>query len=149
MAYRRLMTRLACALLALAIGGAVPLAAAADREATLYKEPSCGCCAEYGAYLQRHGFKVTVRDTDDLARVKRQAGVPEALEGCHSLMVDGYVVEGHVPVASIERLLKERPAIAGISLPGMPTGSPGMGGPKVEPFTVLEIAPGRKVFAVE
>jgi hypothetical protein len=76
--------------------------------------------------------------------------VPEPLQGCHTLLIDGYVVEGHVPVAAVKRLLAERPAIRGISLPGMPAGSPGMNGEKTEPFTVYEIGDGApKVFARE
>lgn len=79
------------------------------------------------------------------------ANVPEELEGCHTIIIDGYVVEGHMPVSAIERLLAERPKIIGISLPGMPQGSPGMSGIKTAPFTVFEIGSNQppKVFAVE
>jgi hypothetical protein len=76
--------------------------------------------------------------------------VPEALEGCHTSLIDGYVVEGHVPAKSLNKLLTERPAIKGISLPGMPLGSPGMSGRKQEPFTMYEVGEGQsKVFATE
>jgi hypothetical protein len=120
------------------------------RSATLYKDPQCGCCEEYAKYLERNGFDVTVKPTHDLALIKRQAGVPERLEGCHTTMIDGYVVEGHVPVNTIDRLLTERPDIMGISLPGMPQGSPGMTGRKTEPFTIYEINEGEpRVFTVE
>lgn len=120
------------------------------KSATLYKNPWCGCCTEYGAYLERHGFEVAVEDVPDLAPIKRQAGVPPQLEGCHTLMVDGYVVEGHVPVATLLRLLSEKPDIKGISLPGMPAGSPGMSGEKAAPFTIYEIDEGRpEVYAQE
>jgi hypothetical protein len=87
---------------------------------------------------------------DDLASIKQQSGVPEALEGCHSTLVGGYVVEGHVPVDVVKRLLKDRPPIRGISLPGMPEGSPGMSGEKSAPFVIHEISDGAaKVYATE
>jgi hypothetical protein len=120
------------------------------RVATLYKNPACTCCETYAGYLRENGFEVTVEATHDLPLIKRQHGVPGPLEGCHTTLVEGYVVEGHVPVAAILRLLTERPAIKGISLPGMPAGSPGMFGEKTEPFTIYEIGDGSaKVYAVE
>jgi len=119
-------------------------------EATLHKTPWCGCCTEYGRYLEQHGFALRIEETEDLAPVKRRAGVPPALEGCHTLAVGGYVVEGHVPVEVLLRLLRERPAIKGISLPGMPAGSPGMGGEKAAPLTIYEFGGGEpKVYAVD
>src|SRR5262245_51082599 len=100
-------------------------------KATVYKDPACGCCHEYVAYLRQNGFDVEViESSDELAAIKQQSGVPPALEGCHSTLVDGYVVEGHVPVDAVRRLLKDRPNIRGISLPAMPEGSPGMTGEK-------------------
>jgi len=143
---RLLHVLLACALLA----APTSVRAESITEATLYKTPWCGCCSEYGRYLEQHGFKVRVEDREDLAPIKRKAGVPPALEGCHSLEVGGYVVEGHVPVEVLLRLLRERPDIKGVSLPGMPAGSPGMGGEKEAPFTIYEIGEGEpKVYAVE
>lgn len=120
-------------------------------EAVLYKTPNCGCCEGYADYLRQNGYKVTVKPSHDMPLIKKSAGVPETLEGCHTTMIDGYVVEGHVPVGPIEKLLRERPKIRGISLPGMPQGSPGMTGTKTEPFTVYEIgkSPAPKVYAVE
>lgn len=119
-------------------------------EATLYKTPQCGCCESYVDYLRDNGFTVTVTPTHDLSLIKRQHGVPERLDGCHTMLVDGYVVEGHVPLTPLDRLLAERPDIRGISLPGMPLGSPGMGGTKTGPFTIYEIADGApEVYAVE
>jgi hypothetical protein len=119
-------------------------------KATVYKDPACGCCHEYVAYLRQNGFDVEVVDTDDLAPIKQQSGVPPALEGCHSTVVDGYVVEGHVPIDAVRRLLRERPQIRGISLPGMPAGSPGMSGEKTAPFVIYEISDGEpKVYATE
>ena len=111
-------------------------------EATVYKTPQCGCCKEYVDYLRQNGFTVKAVDLDDLAPIKRKLGVPQALEGCHTTVIDGYAIEGHVPAASIKRLLSERPAIKGISLPGMPAGSPGMSGKKTEPFEIYTITEG-------
>lgn len=119
---------------------AIPTVAIAQPiSAILYKSPQCGCCEDYAAYLRDNGFKVDVKPTTDLAEISRKAGVPEKLEGCHATFIDGYVVEGHVPVKIIQKLLSERPAVAGITLPGMPAGSPGMGGSKTAPFTVYAV----------
>jgi hypothetical protein len=109
-------------------------------KATVYKDPNCGCCHNYVSYLRENGFEVEVVDTGDLSSIKQSHGVPEDLAGCHSTLVEGYVVEGHVPIAIVKRLLQEKPAISGISLPGMPLGSPGMDGEKEGPFVVYEIA---------
>ncbi len=118
--------------------------------ATMYVNPQCGCCQGHANYLRAQGFKVTVKETNDMSLIRKQLGVPEKLEGCHVMVVDDYVVEGHVPAAPIKKLLAERPKIKGISLPGMPDGSPGMTGRKTEPFTIYEISDGEpKVFAVE
>jgi hypothetical protein len=105
----------------------------------LYKNPECGCCDGYAGYLRQHGFAVTAKATPDLSEISRKAGIPPELEGCHTAFIGGYVVDGHVPIEAIEKLLSERPAIKGITLPGMPAGSPGMMGDKMEPFTVLAI----------
>ncbi|HEX4889580.1 MAG TPA: DUF411 domain-containing protein [Alphaproteobacteria bacterium] len=121
----------------------LPLRALADDAAktgTLYKDPNCGCCEDYARYLRQNGFEIKIVPTEELPQLRAEQGVPEEMAGCHMTLLDGYVVEGHVPVAMIHRLLEERPGIKGISLPGMPMGSPGMGGEKTGPFTVLEIA---------
>jgi hypothetical protein len=116
----------------------------------MYKNPQCGCCEQYAKYLRRHGFKVTVTPTHNMSMISRQHGVPEHRAGCHTMLIEGYVVEGHVPVGAINKLLAERPKIKGISLPGMPEGSPGMTGEKAAPFRILEITDGsEKVFSVE
>jgi hypothetical protein len=139
------------ALIALAIAlGPGPAKAERPYAATLYKNPQCGCCEGHADYLRENGFEVTVKPTHDLPLIKRQHEVPGALEGCHTTLIDGYVVEGHVPVSTLLRLLSERPSIKGISLPGMPAGSPGMSGAKAGPFTIYEITDGpAKVYAVE
>jgi len=125
-----------CTLAALAM----PLSASADPlRATLYKNPQCSCCEGYAAYLRRNGFEVDVKATNDLAEISSRAGVLEKFQGCHTMFVDGYVIDGHVPVNVIRKLLSERPAIAGITLPGMPQGSPGMTGYKHGPFTIYAV----------
>ena len=126
--------------LALIFTAVAPLRAiAAPTKATLYKNPQCSCCEGYAAYLRKNGFEVDVKPTNDLAEISQKAGVPEQLQGCHTMFVSGYVVDGHVPVNVIRKLLSERPAIAGITLPGMPEGSPGMTGTKHGPFTIYAV----------
>ena len=118
----------------------LPLPAVAEPiRATLYKNPQCSCCEEYAAYLRQHGFEVEVKATNDLTTISSEAGVPEEFQGCHTTFVDGYVIDGHVPVRTVRKLLSERPAIAGITLPGMPLGSPGMTGHKDGPFTIYAV----------
>src|SRR5260370_24504434 len=90
--------------------------------------------------MGQNGLEGDVKATKDLAEIRREAGVPAELEGCHTMLVDDYVVDGHVPVKVIRRLLSERPAIAGITLPGMPTGSPGMTGKKTGPFKIYAVS---------
>lgn len=109
-------------------------------QATLYKNPSCGCCQAYAEYLQANGFEVKVIPTDALAELQRKNGVPEHLAGCHTTEVDNYVFEGHIPADSIKRSLKEKPIAKGLTLPGMPAGSPGMGGTKQGPLNVYYIS---------
>ena len=122
----------------------------ASKQVTLYKDPQCSCCEGYADYLRKNGFEVKVVNTHDLALIKEENGVPANLQGCHTSMIDGYVVEGHVPVDVLNRLLTEKPKIKGISLPGMPEGSPGMTGRKSAPFTIYEITEGqRHVYATE
>lgn len=95
----------------------------------VWKDPNCGCCHLWVEHLQASGFKVEVRDVGNTAARKR-LGMPESLGSCHTATVSGYVIEGHVPAADIQRLLKERPAALGLAVPGMPVGSPGMDGPE-------------------
>lgn len=124
--------------------------AAPAQQATLYKNPSCGCCTSYAAHLRRNGFDVTVKETDDLVAINDELGIPGNLQSCHVMFVDGYAVSGHVPIEPVRQLLAERPALRGITLPGMPAGSPGMGGAKAAPFTIYGFGDGaRGVYAVE
>jgi hypothetical protein len=105
----------------------------------MFKNPECGCCDGYADYLGHHGFAVTSKPTNDLAEISRKAGVPAELQGCHTAFIGDYVVDGHVPVEAINKLLAEHPAIKGITLPGMPEGSPGMNGEKTGSFTIYAL----------
>ena len=122
-------TLVASALLGLSTLGGISTAVAADDEVVMYKDPNCGCCGKWAEHMRAHGFKVKEVATTQMGQVKGEAGVPQALGSCHTARVGGYVVEGHVPAADVRRMLTEKPAIAGISAPGMPMGSPGMEGP--------------------
>lgn len=140
---------------ALAFAGALILSFAGAAHAaamTVYKTATCGCCGDWVAHVRDAGFDVEVRDVTqaELVERKRELGVDSALAACHTALVDGYIVEGHVPAADIRRLLAERPAIAGIAVPGMPLGSPGMEyGDRVQPYNVIAFDEngGMEVFA--
>jgi len=116
---------IAAVVLAMA-SGACP---AGGAEVTVYKDPNCGCCGKWAEHLRDNGFAVHEVPTRDMGRIKQQAGVPRALGSCHTAVVEGYVIEGHVPAGDVKRLLQERPSVIGLSAPGMPQGSPGMEGP--------------------
>lgn len=120
--------------LTLSRGGAAGAEAAV---VTVYRSPSCGCCHNWVEHLEAAGFEVKVIDADDLQEVKALNGVTSNLASCHTALVEGYVVEGHVPAADVKRLLAERPAIAGLAVPGMPIGSPGMEGPNPQRYDVV------------
>jgi hypothetical protein len=107
---------------------AMPLPAmAAPIQALMYKNPSCSCCETYAAYLEKNGFKVDIKPTNDLAQVSAAAGVPKQLQGCHTIKIGSYVVEGFVPAEQVKKMLAEQPKITGLSMPGMPMDIPGMG----------------------
>lgn len=125
---------------ALVLGGPALAEPAPKPLATIFKNPQCGCCETYGEYLRSNGYEVKVVATHDLPLIQERQGVPAGLEGCHTTLIGGYFVDGHVPIETFDRLLAERPDINGITLPGMPAGSPGMGGPKTEPFTIHAVA---------
>ena len=105
----------------------------------VYKSATCGCCSKWVEHLQASGFTVRTTNREDLADLKAKHGVPRRVQSCHMAVVNGYVVEGHVPAGDVQRLLKERPTILGLAVPGMPIGSPGMemSGRKPQPFEVL------------
>jgi hypothetical protein len=111
----------------------------AKPQLTVYKSPTCGCCSKWVEHMQANGFDVKAINVDDVDKVKREHGVPASAASCHTGLVNGYVVEGHVPADAVLKMLKDKPAIAGIAVPGMPMGSPGMevpGGQK-DPYTIV------------
>jgi len=121
--------------------------AAEAAEITVYKSSTCGCCGEWVKHLRANGFTVAVQETDNVAPIKAQAGIPAALESCHTALAGGYVIEGHVPAREIRRLLSEKPAARGLAVPGMPSGSPGMGGPPDRYAVILFGDGGQSVYA--
>lgn len=133
-------------LIAIGIAAAmVPIRAAAPASritaapmlVTVYKDPDCECCKAWVEYLRKHGYRVETKDTRDLDQVNATVGVPAKLAGCHTALVGGYVISGHVPAEDIARLLKKKPKIAGLAVPGMPAGSPGMEGPPPVHYQVI------------
>ena len=92
----------------------------------VFKTATCGCCSKWVDHMKAAGFEMRVQDVEDIAAVKKRLGVADDISSCHTSQVDGYVIEGHVPASSVQRLLKERPKVAGLAVPGMPMGSPGM-----------------------
>lgn len=117
--------------------GAAP-AVDGDPAITVYKTPTCGCCGNWVEHLRENGFAVDVVEMRDLMSVKREQGVPPRLVSCHTAVVDGYVIEGHVPADAIRRFLGEPPAgAAGLAVPGMPIGSPGMEGPSPQAYDII------------
>jgi hypothetical protein len=130
----------AFAIAALALIGAI---AAQQKPAAplleVFKTPTCGCCSQWVEHMRTNGFSVRTTDMNDISDIKKSRGVPDQVQSCHTALVNGYVVEGHVPAADVHRLLKEKPAVVGIAVGGMPIGSPGMEypGTKPQPYDVL------------
>ena len=117
---------------------------------TVYKTPTCGCCGKWVEHMRANGFNPTVNDLPNLTAVKQTTGVPANLQSCHTSVVQGYAIEGHVPADVIRQLLKEKPQVAGIAVPGMPLGSPGMEqGPQKDKYNVVAFGKdgSQKVFA--
>jgi hypothetical protein len=107
-------------------------------EVLMHKDPNCGCCSAWAEHLEANGFRVKTVATNDMESVKRRFAVPQRLTSCHTAKVGSYVIEGHVPASAIKRLLREKPAVAGLAVPGMPLGSPGMEVPgKKDPYDVV------------
>lgn len=113
------------------------LANATGPHIKVYKDPNCGCCKAWIQHLEQNGFVVEVMDMPDLSAVKTKYGVSQEIQACHTGVVNGYAIEGHVPADVILKMLKEKPAIAGLAVPGMPAGSPGMEGAIKEKYDVL------------
>ncbi len=133
---RFLKVGIAAGALSASVAMLMPLNAAAT-EITVYKSPYCGCCTQWIEHMEEHGFEVTAKNVEDTGAIKQQHGVTRELASCHTAVVDGYVIEGHVPAADVKRLLEERPDVEGLAVPGMPMGSPGMEGPRSEPYNVV------------
>jgi hypothetical protein len=110
---------------------------AATPRIQVFKTPTCGCCGSWVKHLQGNGFEVVVKDVPDTGVYRRKYGVPETLLSCHTAIVDGYALEGHVPAAEIHRLLQDRPKAKGLAVPGMPMGSPGMEGSVKQAYSVI------------
>ena len=138
------------AVVVIAAAAALPAAgiwAAEEQVITVHKDPNCGCCTGWVEHLRESGFTVQAIDTAELDAVKTRLGVPGDLAACHTAQVAGYVVEGHVPAAALKRLLAEKPSAAGLAVPGMPVGSPGMEGGAPEPYDVILFGPaGRRTY---
>ena len=130
-------TRVASAEVSVPQRGAAHTAPSATRVIKVYKDPNCGCCREWIKHLQQNGFTVEVVDMPDLSAVKTKYGVSSELQACHTGVIGDYVIEGHVPADLIVKMLQEKPAIAGLAVPGMPAGSPGMEGASKERYDVL------------
>ena len=112
-------------------------AAPAQTQVAVYKSPTCGCCGKWVEHMNANGFAATTTNMPDVAPVKTKHGVPAHLYSCHTSLVGGYVIEGHVPAEDIRRLLREKPAIVGLAAPGMPAGSPGMDVPNSPAYDVI------------
>lgn len=126
----------------------LPRRAVAEGVAVLvHKDPNCGCCLGWVSHLKKAGFTVTVEETSKLGLVRNRLGVPTDLAACHTAEVNGYVLEGHVPAAAVRQLLEKRPNAAGLAVPGMPLGSPGMEGSTPEKYEVVLFGTsGRQIF---
>ncbi len=112
---------------------------AQQAEVVMYKNPGCQCCDKWAAYMEASGFSVAIKPTPHLYEIKKEQNIPLQAASCHTALIEGYVVEGHVPVEDIKRLLKEQPDAVGLAVPGMPQGAPGMPSPNPQPYKVLLI----------
>ncbi len=112
-------------------------------EMTLYKDPNCGCCSGYAEALRQVGIKVKVVETDNLADIKKGYGIESEMQSCHTIAYGDYFIEGHVPTEAVLQLIKTQPDIDGIGLPRMPSGAPGMPGPKYAPYEVFQMKDGK------
>lgn len=128
-----------------ALGAVANLPASAADAVDVYKSPYCGCCEKWVEHLRQAGFEVRTHDVNDVPAARQRLGMPERLGSCHTAKVAGYVVEGHVPAADIQRLLKEKPQAVGLAVPSMPPGSPGMESPKPVPYNTLLVRTGGEI----
>ncbi|MBT3196365.1 MAG: DUF411 domain-containing protein [Gammaproteobacteria bacterium] len=140
--YNRALKRVvgAVAGVSLLVGGAVISNKSVEAaDLVVYKSPSCGCCGAWVEHLKESGLSVEVNNRQDMNQVKSELGIPQHLRSCHTAKAGKYVIEGHVPADLIAKMLKEKPAIKGLTVPGMPMGSPGMEGPRSDPYDILAI----------
>jgi len=115
------------------------LSPARAEKITVYKSPTCGCCTKWVSHLESSGFEVNAINRNDMPSIKHKLGIDQKNQSCHSALVNGYVIEGHVPATDIKSLLAKKPNIHGLTVPGMPMGSPGMEGPHKDAYNVLAI----------
>ena len=117
----------------------VPGSSAKPTPITVYKSSSCECCAKWVDHVRDNGFEPVVHDEEDMDAIKAQLGVPEGVRSCHTALVGKYLIEGHVPASDIQRLVRQQPGVAGLAVPGMPSGTPGMAQPgaKISGFEVV------------
>ena len=139
-------------LLLAVLAGTVSFSALATGQMTVYKSQYCGCCKTWIKHMEENGFEVKVVETEQLDPIKQQHGITPQLASCHTGVVNGYVVEGHVPAADVQKMLKEKPAIRGLTIPGMPANAPGMG-PHVEGtlkvYTLPQAGESSRLYSVE
>lgn len=124
-------------LLLIAVLGSAPVLAQSSAAVEVFKSPYCGCCGKWVEHLRQNGFQVNTHDVEDVTAARKKMGMPDRLGSCHTAKIGGYVVEGHVPAADIQRLLKEKPRALGLAVPSMPPGSPGMDSAKPMPYQTL------------
>ncbi|TRZ97616.1 MAG: DUF411 domain-containing protein [Rhodocyclaceae bacterium] len=123
--------------------------AQASTKVEIFKSPLCGCCGQWAEHLRQNGFQVQTHNVDDVPAARKKLGMPDRLSSCHTAKIGGYVIEGHVPAADIQRLLKEKPKALGLALPSMVPGSPGMEGGQPVPYETLlvQVDGSTRVFA--
>lgn len=130
-------SRLSWALLLWLLSVSATVTAAEAADVVVYKSPTCGCCKGWVEHMRANGYRVEVHDRQSVLPVKQAMGVPRNLQSCHTAVVGGYVIEGHVPADAVARLLREQPAIMGLAVPGMVMGTPGMEGPRSDPYDIM------------
>lgn len=135
--FRLFAVAVSAAALSVVTAAAPTVTAAAKPTVTVYKDPNCGCCRNWIEHLVKHGYRVDAKDSRDMEQIKTTLGVPTDLKSCHTAVVDGYVIEGHVPAVDIDRLLATKPKVKGLAVPGMPIGAPGMEGAVKQHYQVL------------
>ena len=124
-------------LLLIAVLGSAPVWAQSSAAVEVFKSPYCGCCGKWVEHLRQNGFQVNTHDVEDVTAARKKMGMPDRLGSCHTAKIGGYVVEGHVPAADIQRLLRDKPKALGLAVPSMPPGSPGMESAKPMPYQTL------------